>query len=106
MENIPESDWKKLRSLQNDLLDLACERILEKIAALMAQRTGNAHETYLTIWDVMKEEDGELSAMFDDVKRSNAIFKLAQMKRNRIISDERFEEFSAETKHLVNAINE
>lgn len=106
MKNIPESDWKKLHSLQKDLLNLACERILKKISGLMSQSKGNAHETYLNIWDVMTEEDRELSAMFDDVKRSNAVFKLAQLKRNRIISDEKFEEFSTETKHLVNAINE
>jgi hypothetical protein len=106
MENIPESDWKKLRSLKDDLLNIACDRILQKISALIAQQEGNAHETYLKLWDVMKEEDEDISAMFDDLKRSNAFFKLAHLRRNRVISDERFEEFSAETKHLVNAINE
>jgi hypothetical protein len=101
MENIPESDWKKLRSLKDDLLNIACDRILQKISALIAQQEGNAHETYLKLWDVMKEEDEDISAMFDDLKRSNAFFKLAHLRRNRVI-----EEFSAETKHLVNAINE
>jgi len=45
MTHIPESDWKKLSSIKDDLLNIACERILEKCSALIVQRKGNAHET-------------------------------------------------------------
>jgi len=57
------------------------------------------------LWDLIKEEDEEIAAMFDDLKRNNAVFKLARLKGNRIISDERFEQFSSETRLLVDSIN-
>ncbi len=52
----------------------------------------------------MREEDKEISLMFDDLKRSTAIFKLAMWKRNRILSDEDFEEFTEETQERIDSI--
>ena len=39
--------------------------------------------------------------MFDDLKRSNASHKLAAWRRNNVISDEDFSEFSDKTKQTV-----
>ena len=44
--------------------------------------------------------------MFDDLKRSNAIHKLAAWKHNRVISDVRFAEFSDETQQTIMELNE
>jgi hypothetical protein len=44
--------------------------------------------------------------MFDDLKRSNAIHKLAAWKHNAVISNERFSKFSDETQQTVKALNE
>ncbi|HVN70633.1 MAG TPA: hypothetical protein VMU10_01315 [Desulfomonilia bacterium] len=104
--DFPESDWEKLRAWQGDLLEISCGRILEKITVLIAERKGGNHDCYLKLWDLMRHEDKELSDMFDDLKRSNAILKLALMRRNSVIPDERFEEFSDKIKFLVDAINE
>ena len=41
--------------------------------------------------------------MFDDIKRSNAILKLAAWKHNGAISNESFATFSDETQQTVNA---
>ena len=59
--------------------------------------TREAGCTHLQLWKLLKEEDREISIMFDDLKRSNAIHKLAAWKHNDIISEERFAEFSDET---------
>ncbi len=42
--------------------------------------------------------------MFDDLKRSNAIFKLAMWKRNGILSGEDFEELTEETQNRIDSI--
>ena len=49
----------------------------------------------------MKEEDKDISLMFDDLKRSTAIFKLAMWKKNGILSKESFEELSKETQEHI-----
>jgi len=101
MEKFPESDWKKLRSLKDDALDLACERIFEKIEKISDGRKGQEHKAYLNLWKLIKNEDHEIGIMFDDLKRSNASHKLAAWRRNNVISDEDFSEFSDKTKQTV-----
>jgi hypothetical protein len=39
MRNIPESDWKKIRVLKDSVLNIACERIFEKINEIMEERS-------------------------------------------------------------------
>ena len=106
MRSVPESDWKKLRAMKGAVLNFACERIFEKTEKITRERKGKEHEAYLKLWELMKEEDREISVMFDDLKRSNAIHKLAAWKRNGVISNESFSEFTDETQQTVKALNE
>ena len=103
-DNIPEKDWKKLRSLKNSALNIACERIFEKIKKLIESRGSENHKYYLKLWKVLREEDKEISLMFDDLKRSTAIFKLAMWKKNGILSNESFNELSEETQEHIDLI--
>ena len=102
--DIPERDWKKLRSLKDPALNISCERIFQKIERLIESRGAEGHRYYLKLWKVMEEEDKEISLMFDDLKRSTAIFKLSVWKRNRLLSDENFEEFSEETQRRIESL--
>jgi len=99
--DIPEKDWKKLRSLKDSTLNIACERIFGKIKNLTESRGSDSHKYYLKLWKLMKEEDKDISLMFDDLKRSTAIFKLAMWKKNGILSKESFEELSKETQEHI-----
>jgi hypothetical protein len=102
--SISERDWKKFKSIKDTLLDTACERILEKIKALIEE--GNGHRTYLQLWKVIRQEDAKIAEMFDDLKRSNALFKIAVLVRNDLINEETLKEFSAETQERVRSINQ
>ena len=77
MPNIPEKDWKTLRAMQDDLLQTACSRILDKISKLIEESPDDKHTTYRKLWKTMRLEDGKIADMFNDVKRSNAKRKLA-----------------------------
>jgi hypothetical protein len=79
--DIPERDWKKLRALKDAALNIACERIFQNITKLIESRGAESHKYYLKLWKVMQEEDKEISLMFDDLKRSTAIFKLTMWKK-------------------------
>ena len=102
--DIPERDWKKLRSLKESALNIACERIFQKIEKLIASRGAESHKYYIKLWKLMREQDKEISLMFDDLKRSNAILKLAAWKKNSILSDDNFKEFTEETQKRIDSL--
>jgi hypothetical protein len=104
MDRIPESDWKKLRALKDNFLNVACERILEKAHGVISDRSKGSHAAYLALWQLLKTEDGEIALMFDEFKRSTAILKLVVWKRNSLISDAALAEFSEETQEAVRAL--
>jgi hypothetical protein len=106
MRTVPERDWKKLFTMKSDVLNFACECIFEKIDKIMEERKEKAHETYLKLWKLLREEDQKIAVMFDDLKRNNALHKLAAWEYNGIISKESFAEFSKETQQAVNRLNE
>lgn len=106
MNSISESDWKKLRSIKGEVLNFSCERVLDRIKKTIEKQSENKHEIYLDLWKILKEEDQKIAIMFDDLKRSNAIHKLAAWKHNGVISDDSFAEFSNETRHRILALNE
>jgi uncharacterized protein YutE (UPF0331/DUF86 family) len=106
MSSIPEKDWKLLSRLKAELLDIACENIFSKVDILSSQRKGKVHKTYLNLWDLIKSEDKIIAEMFDDLKRSNALFKLVSLKHYCIISDKQLAEFSVETQETVKQLSE
>ena len=102
--DIPESDWKKLRNLKESALNIACERILQKVEKLIESRKAESHKYYLRLWEVLREGDKEISLMFDDIKRSTATFKLAMWKKHDILSGESLEEFTEETRKRIESL--
>ena len=102
--NIAEKDWKKLRTLKDAALNIACERTFQKITKLIESRGAENHKYYLKLWKVLQEEDKEISLLFDDLKRSTAVFKLAMWKRNGLLSAEDFEELTEETQKRIESI--
>lgn len=102
--NIPEKDWKKLRSLKDATLNIACERILLKIGTLIEERGADSYKYYLKLWKIIRSEDKEIALMFDDLKRSTAIFKLAMWKNNGLISGDDLREFTEQTQERIRLI--
>ena len=94
---------KQHRNIINDILSI--HKFSTKRSA-PKEREGNVHKVYLQLWKFLEEQDREISIMFDDLKRSNAIHKLAAWKHNNVISDKRFAEFSDETQENVKALSE
>ena len=104
--SIPEKDWKKFRAIKDELLDTACDRILEKIKDLIGNRNGENHKVYLKLWKVLKQEDHKIADMFDDPKRSNALYKTAALVRYDLIGEDMLKEFSEETQEKIKIINQ
>ena len=87
--------------MKDDVLADACERIFVKIENILKDKSSTSHEKYRNLWKLMKEEDNEIALMFDDLKRSNAMLKLAYWKKNGLLTKEQCEQFSEETQESV-----
>jgi hypothetical protein len=103
-DQIRESDWKILRDLKQLALERLCERILGEIAAVAIATSRGAHERYLDVFELIGRRNREIANAFDDLRRSNAIIKLATMRSYGLLTDEEFQRFSDETREIVERI--
>lgn len=106
MSSLPEKDWKVLGRLKASLLNSACESIFQRIEKISSIREGREHESYLELWRLIKKEDDVIAEMFDDLKRSNALLKIAALRRHGVLTDEQLALFSKETQDNVDRICE
>jgi hypothetical protein len=104
MNDIKESDWKLLRKKKDKILNDHCNKILMQIESLTRKRSGREHDIYLRLWEILKEKDKEISYMFDDLKRSNAIMKIFHMVKFEALPLDELEEFSEETKEKIQSL--
>ena len=61
MITIPERDWKIIRDLKQELLNVACEQIFQHIEKLSADRSGLQHKTYLELYKLIQKEDDKIA---------------------------------------------
>jgi len=101
MNKIQESDWKVLRKNKDKLLNEYCDSILKEVETAAKNRKGKEHKTYLEVWELLEEKDKEISHMFNNIKRSNAIMKIFHMAQFGAMSLSELEQFSSETKEKV-----
>jgi len=101
---IPESDWKILRQLKPMLLERFCRRVLADVAQVMNNNAETHHQRYLRIFQLLREQDDDLARAFDDIRRSNALFKLTAMRALGLLTDEEFMQFRPETRTLIDEL--
>jgi hypothetical protein len=106
MRAIPETDWKKLSALKTRALNDACGRILDAVAQIMQKRDGREHGAYLELWELLQKQDKLIASLFDDFKRSTALYKLAAWQRHGLVSESDLSLFTEELQATVKAMNQ
>jgi len=106
MNTIAEKDWKLLRKMKDEKLNIACETILAKINTVINNKGIENYKAYLNVCEIVDAEDKKIAEMFNDLKRSNAVIKLALWKRNGLLTESELGEFSPETRSTIEAICE
>jgi hypothetical protein len=101
MSSVSEKDWKMLINIQKRLLNSACEIIFQRIEQISSNRKGREHESYLELWKIINKEDDVIAEMFDDLRRSNAVWKIAALKHYGVLTDDQLALFSQETQDNV-----
>lgn len=101
MREIKESDWKVFRKMHPVAVERYCERVLAESESLRRDPSRSAHERYRALYRLFRERDKELARLFDDFRRSTALFQIAAIKARGLFTDEEFAQFSEETQNVV-----
>ncbi len=99
--DIKESDWKTLRRLQPLALERLCKRVLDDIESVRNDSGRTFHQRYLDIYRIVEQRDREMASIFNDVKRSNAMMKLALMRSSGLLEESEIASFSEETRAAI-----
>jgi hypothetical protein len=98
MGDFHEADWKTLRALQPVLLDRLCTRIMDELRGVMDDTGMTAHQRYLKLFKLLDERNDEVAAGFDDMRRSRAIQRLANIYELGLFTDDELERFTPKTR--------
>lgn len=104
MSGIPEKDWKRIRAIKDIKLNAICADILDEINQEIKNKDDENHKAYLKVWDIVNTRDIDIADMFNDFRRSNAVFKLALWYKNGYLTDKELNEFTQETQSTINAM--
>ena len=97
MKDLPESDWRLLRSMKDDLLRRASRTAIEHVHGIVIGPNDDPHKIYLDLYRVVQSEDDKIGEMFNDMRRSTGILRLGQMVRQELITPEELQFFTQET---------
>ena len=100
-DKIPESDWKLFSKFHVLALDRFFQRALSEIRVLAAKQHAAPREHFCAIHDLTHRQRKDAAELFDDFRRSTALFKLSALCDEGLISDEEFSRFSGETRSFV-----
>ena len=98
---IAEADWKVLRRIHPLALERYCERVLAEIERVTHNSTQSTHQRYLEIFKIIEQRDREMSSIFNDPKRSNALTMLARIRAAGMLTEDEFSSLSPETRSAV-----
>jgi len=103
--DITESDWKKLRKLSEVAMGRAFDRAIARMQTILSMN----RKSRIKFWDIKNyadEQSKQLARLFDELKRSNAIERLAMIWLENLLTDEEMESFSPETRQKARQLRE
>jgi hypothetical protein len=102
---MPEADWKRLREFYKTGLERYCKRVLEEVKRLNAGTPLSYHQRYLDLYKLIEKRDKELGFIFNDnLRRSRAVELALTLKRENLMTDEEFDQFSPQTQELLRSL--
>ena len=104
MREIKETDWKIFRQVRAVALERFCQRVLDDSERLHGDTSQSAYERYIAIYRLFDERDKEVALLFNDLRRSTALWLIAALKGRGLLTEEEFARFSQETQSRVAAL--
>ena len=104
MREIKETDWKIFRQVRAVALERFCQCVWDDSKRLHGDTSLSAYERYIASYRLFDERDKEVASLFNDLRRSTALWQIAALKGRGLLTEEEFERFSQETQSRVAAL--
>ena len=104
--DLKESDWKLFRRLHSVALERFCQQVIEDINQSTSNCTGDYHQRYLAVFNLIMDRNEQMARAFNDSRRSKAIVLLTSIRELGLLTDEEFSQFSPDTRASVESVLE
>lgn len=104
MENIPESDWKYLRTIKDEMLEALCKRINDEASQIVSNKQLSQHERFLHLFRHVMQENEIIARCFDDWRRSNIIMNMLWLRKEQLLTDAHLSHLSEETRRRIDQV--
>ncbi len=104
--DIPERDWKYMKLINADLLDLLCKRINKQSIAILKEDNGSEHKTYLKLYRHIQESDDVIGECFNDWRRSTLIMRLAAIQKHGLLLPDHLKQLTEKTQETLKALKD
>lgn len=96
MNEVIESDWKYFRSQLDTWRERYLSKVNQKLASILSDEKLNETDKFWKLKKACEQKARVLSNCFDDIRRSTMILRLAEMYKNKIITNEDLKAFQDE----------
>jgi|SRR6185503_8220045 hypothetical protein len=101
MNDIPESDWKYMRTLNAELLETLCKHLNDEALRTITGDALSEHERFLRLFEQVMNNNEIIAKCFDDWRRSNLFLKLLCLRDERLLTDEHLSHLTEETQKRI-----
>lgn len=102
-KDIPEPDWKLLRSFHDVMLELCSKRNNDVIRGILSDQSMSEYDRYLAVYRKVESQDKIVAECFNDWCRSRALLCILALRHFKLMSDDQFALLSEETRVCVNS---
>ena len=106
MKEIPESDWKYLRTIKDELLDNLCKRINGGIFLIYADKKLSQYDKFLNLLEHIHDGNERVARCFDDWRRSTVTMKVLALQNEQLLTKEYISRLSSETRQRLKDLSE
>ncbi len=103
---VQERDWKYLRSIQNEMIDELCSKVLERAANISAVENDRPHQRYLRLFRYLKQSDEIIAECFNDWSRSTIGERIISLRRHKLLADEHVKHLSETARKWLKMVEE
>jgi hypothetical protein len=101
IEDPPESDWKYLRSISDEMREECSRRGNDQIRTILVRTDISENEKRRLVYDAVRNHDRVISECFDDWRRSRLYERCWALKRHGLLKPEYVAKLTPESQKVI-----
>lgn len=106
MKDIPERDWKFMKSIEKEMLEELCQRINEQALQILKDDSLDQHEKFLSLYRHLIVMNKVVADCFNDWRRSVIFERMIMLLRHQLLKEEHISKLSKETQDRIKQMSD